>query len=328
MDNSEKKDRCFKCDICKKDYSSYKSWWNHNKKFHDESNNKIIKCNTKVIKCNTISNTNNNVKEGNKKYSCRFCKKSFEMRQYRWKHEKICKQKEENNPSMQQQINELKEQFALILKEKGKVHPKTLQKINKQMNNITNNTTNTNNGSIVNNTYIAFPNLSYSKIFKGSEIKSILNKQYMSLEESIKQVHFNDKLPEYSNLFITNMKDDLAYVFNGKEFIAVKKHEMLNELIDIHSNEINISLEKYRNKLNEEVITRLEKFLEKLNDQYTKMFDGNTDKTYPNYKAYKIDHIKLMIYNESDKKKLELLKSMELEEKSFDDSDSDNEIII
>jgi hypothetical protein len=311
MDNT---DGLFNCKICKKSYSSYKSLWNHNKKFHDEH---VTDCNITVTDCNI------NVTDFNKKYNCKFCDKLLKCRQNKYSHEKICKNKntliiksqEEN--LIQQQINELKSQFALLVKEKGRIHPKTLQKINKQMNNI-------NNGTIINNTYVAFPSLDYTKIFSGSEIRGILNKQYSSLEESIKKVHFNKDIPEYSNLFITNMRDDLAYVFNGKEFIAVKKHAMLNELIDIHSNEINISLEKYRNKLNEGVITRLEKFLEKLNDNYTKITDYDSDKTFSNYKAYKIDSIKLMIYNESDNKKLELLRTMKLEEKTYDENESED----
>jgi hypothetical protein len=31
----DKKDRLFICDICNKNYSSYKSLWNYNKKFHN-----------------------------------------------------------------------------------------------------------------------------------------------------------------------------------------------------------------------------------------------------------------------------------------------------
>jgi hypothetical protein len=41
---------------------------------------------------------------------------------------------------------------------------------------------------------------------------------------------------------------------------------MLNELIDSHVKEINLSLEKHKNKLNEKYVNRLEKFLDMLND--------------------------------------------------------------
>jgi hypothetical protein len=311
----------YKCKICNKYYKTYVTLWKHNKKFH----------NIKASK--TLDNVNiapqNNSKNGElytSTYICTYCNKNYSRKDNLSRHQKTCKAKEDEVRIMKQQINELKEQFALILKEKGKMHPKTLQKINKQMNNITNNNNshnNNNNDYSVHNTYIAFPNLDYTKIFTSSQIKGILNKQYMSLEESIKQVHFNENLPEYSNIFITNMRDDLAYVFNGKEFVAVKKNTMLNELVDVHTIEINLSLEKYRKKLDLSVIDILEKFLNKLNDQYTKKIDYDTDKTYPNYKAYKIDHIKLMIYNESDKNKLDILKTMQLEEKTYEEIDSE-----
>jgi len=97
---------------------------------------------------------------------------------------------------------------------------------------------------------------------------------------------------------------------------------MLNELIDTHTKEINLSLEKNKNKLNEKYVTRLEKFLDKLNDDSTKFIDQDNSRTYLSYKAYKINSIKLLIYNESDKKKLDLLNSIELKEK-IDDIDTE-----
>ena len=82
---------------------------------------------------------------------------------------------------------------------------------------------------------------------------------------------------------------------------------ILNELIDTHINEINLSFEKNKNKLKEKHAERIEKFLNKLNDNNTKYTDPENNRTYSNYKAYKMDAIKLAIYNGSDKKKLEAL---------------------
>ena len=219
----------------------------------------------------------------------------------------------------------MKKQFALIIKEKGKMHPKTLQKINNQLNN-----SNINNGVInnINNTYVKFGEVDYEKILNSSQIKQILNKQYKCLEESIKQIHFNDNFPEYNNVFITNMKDDIAYIFNGIHFITVRKNEMLNELIDCHTKEINISLEKNKNKLNEKYVTRLEDFINKLNDEHTKFVDHDNQRTYSSYKAYKLNSLKLLIYNESDKNKLDTLNHIELKEKIYDElSDSEDDLI-
>jgi hypothetical protein len=309
----------FPCKVCNKDYSSYKSLWNHNKKFHSNiktNNNENITNNNENITNNNENITNNM----EKKFNCKYCNKQFTYNQNKWDHEKnYCKNKTNNNEieNLKNTINELKSQVSLLLKEKGKIHHKTLQKINNQLNN-TINTNNINQGNIINNTFVKFGELEYQKVLNNGQIKQILNKQYQSLEESIKQIHFNDDLPEYSNIFITNMKDDLAYVFNGKEFISVRKNEMINELIDIHTKEINLSLEKNKNKINEKYVTRLEKFLDMLNDDDTEFTDNDNKRIYSSYKAYKINSIKLLIYNNSDKKKLDTLNNIELKEKIDD----------
>ena len=303
----------YTCNICNKLYSSYQSLWIHNKKFHSpnvSNNSPNVSNNSPNVSSNICPN----------KTLCKYCNKKYSTPQNRWKHEQKCKLKKTAMDEMnilKETINELKNQVSSLLKDKGKIHHKTLQKINNQLNNI-------NNGSIINNTYVKFGDLEYEKILNNNQIKHILNKQYKCLEESIKQIHFNEDIPEYNNVFITNMKDDIAYVFNGKQFISIRKNEMLNDLIDTHIKEINLSLEKNKNKLNEKYVTKLEKFLDMLNDDDTKFTDHDNQRTYNSYKAYKINSIKLLIYNESDKKKFELLNNMELEEKIVEtNSDSD-----
>jgi hypothetical protein len=87
---------------------------------------------------------------------------------------------------------------------------------------------------------------------------------------------------------------------------------LLNEIIDTHINEINLSFEKNKNKLKEKYVDRIEKFLNKLNDDSTKYTDPENNRVYSNYKAYKMDAIKIAIYNGSNKKKLEELKNITL----------------
>jgi len=86
--------RLFSCNICNKKYSSYKSLWNHNKKFHSIPN--VIKSSPKVDICTpegipTIVTTNNNANTANIiKYICKKCTKEYSSRQNRWKHEQKC----------------------------------------------------------------------------------------------------------------------------------------------------------------------------------------------------------------------------------------------
>jgi hypothetical protein len=86
------------CKICNKNYSSYQSIWNHNKKFH------IIQYNTINNTDNTLDNTLNNTLDN--KYNCNYCKKLFNNYQNRWKHQKICKNKKViNEVNINNQLN-------------------------------------------------------------------------------------------------------------------------------------------------------------------------------------------------------------------------------
>ena len=53
-----------------------------------------------------------------------------------------------------------------------------------------------------------------------------------SLEEPIKSIHFNDKRKEFKNIYITNLKDQYAYVFDGNKFTVGLKSDILGELVD------------------------------------------------------------------------------------------------
>ena len=310
-----------KCYICNKIYASKNSLYNHTKKFHinniSENYPKISEENRKLSE---KVNEKDDIQQ-TKIYNCRKCGKEYTKISSRWSHEKIC-----TEANMQEQINELKEQFAMILQEKGRIHHKTLTKFNKQLNNINSHNTNSNNinsHNTIHNTYITFPDLSYDKIFTNKQIINILNKHINAVEESIKMTHLNQNIPEYNNIYITNLKDDIVYVFDGKKFIAANKNEMLNKLVDSHSTEIEISLEKFSKNISKAVKFKLKELIDKLNDENTKYSDPESDKKYSNYKAYKIDIAKIMIYNYTDKKKLKTLQTMELNEKVYEDDIDD-----
>ena len=104
----------FKCNTCNKDYSSYKSLWNHNKKFH---NNNVVICGSvggeNVVKSgctrgdNVVEVKNNNNQH---KYNCKFCSKKFNDRSNKHKHEKTCK----NKINLEEENKKLKEEIILL----------------------------------------------------------------------------------------------------------------------------------------------------------------------------------------------------------------------
>ncbi len=220
MDNPSKKSRCYSCDICVKQYSSYKSLWNHNNKFHR----------IQVSQLSTESKSLVSQKSVESKpliYLCKYCKAEYKHKQSKWKHEQKCQTKveiKEVNTKLVKKVDKLEQQLKILMKKTGKI-------------NINNNI---NNGTIINN-IVKFGEISYDKLHNDREIRDILKCQYKSLEESIKQTHFNKDHPEYNNIFITNMRDNLAYIFDGNKMIAITKTEVLTDLIDMHMIEINLS---------------------------------------------------------------------------------------
>ena len=160
----------YKCNICNKLYSSYQSLWIHNKKFHHHI---VVICGTMDVNCGT-----------NKTYDCLFCKKKFNDRSNRLKHQKICKNKVS-------EITELKEK---IIKLENMITTK-----NTTNNKIINTTNNNNNGTINNITNNFVINKigeeSISKL-KFKDIKNIFREQKNCLYHAIKYVNFNDKIPE------------------------------------------------------------------------------------------------------------------------------------
>ena len=290
------------CKICNKIYASRQSLWNHNNKYHielDQPGNAKIRQN--FIK--TPPETAKNQPEISQEISCEYCNFNFTRKDSLLKHYNRCKFKNNNKEIKESDILELKKENAEIksmlaeLLKSSKIHPKTLQKINKNLINGNNNTLNS--GTVNNIQIVKFGSEDIKSILSTKEIKNILNCRYKAIEESIKKVHFNDDRPEYRNIYITNLRDNIAYVYNGNKFEAVQKHSIINQLIDQHMNNIEVSFEDYKDKLPERTIEILDKLIEKLQDEHTSMVDEENNKEFKNYRMFKINEVKLMIYNET-----------------------------
>jgi hypothetical protein len=157
-----------------------------------------------------------------------------------------------------------------------------------------------NNGPVVyNNTInvVKFGSEELKDIFTKDEILKILNRKRSAIEQSIEMLHLNKGKPEYKNIFITNLKDDYAYVYDGDKFIAAYKTEVLNDIIENHSYNIETSMEEYKDKIAPKTYEVLQKFIDMMNDDKTEFYAESQNKKYDNYKEYKKDMIKLLIYN-------------------------------
>jgi len=263
----------YQCKVCNKDYSSYKSLWNHNKKFH---NNSVIQSNTNVIP----SNSSVIPKEIIVTYDCSYCNKQFKLRQYRWKHEKICK----NKKNMLINSDE-------ILKLKNKI----IELENKIGNNTVNNTNNGTINNITNNIKVSFGDEDIDKISTKYK-KKILNSDYCSLIKLIELIHLNKDYHQYQNIKINNLKDKFAKTYDEsiKNFTTVPKKEIIDSLIYSRSIDLKSIYDEYNkedNKLHKCVLKLIEKI-----ESYTEEID---DKKILEFYKNLTDEIILLIYNKT-----------------------------
>ena len=278
----------FRCKICEKNYASNSSLWNHNKKYHtDIVTEKSLTITEKSL---TITEKSLTIPE---KLRCLYCNKLFSRIDNMHVHQnKYCKEKNKQFTLIEEN-KLLKEQLSNLLKS-NKMHPKTFQKINNQL--INNNITNNNN---INITYVKFGDEKLSEILTDNEMQKILFECRLGINKSIELTHFNDKRPELKNIIITNLQNNIGYVFNGEKFEAKPKDDILGDLFDKHLDNIenyisdsDILQTKIQNNvvLDKIVNHRFPKFIE----------DLNNDK----YRTDKINELKLLTYNKSDSKVL------------------------
>ncbi len=291
----------YKCDHCNKLYSSYKSRWLHIKKYHTL----ILSHNISHDKPNNKPNNKPNIsqtdilinKENDDKYICKYCNKAYKHFQSRWKHEQKCKIENKNpikfnelkkqNEKLEKQIEELKniqkeelKKFKMEIMKSMKIHPKTLQKINNQLNN---------NGIVNNNNIvIQIGNENFNSVLSEKEKLFLLNKYANSVVEMVKMVHISDKdkFKQFKSMYITNLQNNVAYKYDeySKKFIAITKSDLLESIIDNRLADIESFHEDYKEKITPFTSKQITKFIERMNDE-------------KEYKDVKKEEIKFAIYN-------------------------------
>jgi len=307
----------FICKYCTKEYKSYNSLYSHIVAHHSEQKTQDL----------------NKQYSDSKLNKCSICKLQLNNKSAKYRHEKKCKEmiiieqkireelsgqidtlrkkKEEEEKNLENIIkekNKIEKEISSIKKTstddkiesiitENRIYKKLLSEITTKQN-INNGTIN--NGPVVyNNTIniVKFGSEELKDIFTQDEKLKILNRKRSALEQSIEMLHLNKKKPEFKNIFITNLKDDYAYVYDGEKFIAAYKTEVLNDIIDNHSYNIETSMEEYKDKIAPKTYEVLQKFVDMMNDETTEFYAEPQNKKYDNYKEYKKDMIKLLIYN-------------------------------
>ena len=319
----------FRCNVCNKNYKDKSGIWYHNKKYHKDSCKSIVSRNDLQSekleifvsqKSANVSLIDTQICEDKiDGYPCDYCGTIYLHRQSKYKHQLKCKNKsveekkhlEQNDKEnkndyskdeiinllkeqlkkQQEQIIEIKNQLIETMNKNCKVHPKTLQKINKQLINDNKNIS-INKGTVNNITYniIGLGHENLTEVFSKKEKMAILKNRFYCLPELVEYAHFNDKYPQFKNILITNTQNTLAYKYDTKkkQFVAVNKDELLDDIVDERMCDINSFYDELENDLDEKTKEIIEKVKDKIENE-------------PVYKELKKKDIKLIIYNNRKK---------------------------
>lgn len=274
----------FYCHNCDKFYKSSKSLHTHNKTYHNESNDNV----------------------------CEHCQNLYSTKYTLLRHLVTCKEKKK------QTYSEMKAQLMTnynpkLVNEFLKDNIKTeIQQINSGIignnNNNNNNMIHSNNKTQNIQLTINFGSEDLMKAFTDKEQIKILNKRYKCLDYLVEYTHFNEKYPQFQNMYIDDLKSNRAFVYDKKkkDFKVVNKSEMLDDLIYNRINDINDFYQKNSENIKNTTKQIVTKYISKIEEEF--------EKDNSKYMKQKKNDLSLSIYNESDivkdkAKKIKKLKS-------------------
>jgi ABC-type antimicrobial peptide transport system permease subunit len=178
--------------------------------------------------------------------------------------------KDNDKKYMEQQMKEEIEK----LREENKQLVIQSQNLNK--NNVTNiNSNNSNNSNNINiNTTInivAHGKEDIDSILTNEDFKRIINRGMNSVPELIRRIHFDEKVPENHNVYISNLRDSYVLMYDGNTWRLKNRDEALQRLYDDKSGILEIKFEELIQTLSRTVIEKFQRCLDYLsNEEATK----------------------------------------------------------
>ena len=285
-ENDENVKKSLICDNCNKLFNTRAAKSIHKKKCSN-NNNKPVDNALEIIKEETKKIEADNK---NKELELQIKKEEKEILKLKLKLEKSDRI---DNITLKQLNKKLLERHNLIKK----------SMINSNIN--SHNTNNIHNNNVINNTFqlVGFGKEEILELLTLNEKKQILNARMCCIEKLIELIHCGN-YNQFKNIIITNMKDGLVYKYveSVGQFKSTTKSEALNHLVDCSFDDIQIiynELINY-NKIDERTKNLIEKFINNFQNQDEKFYDMN-NKEYPTFKHYKINEVKILLYNNRDK---------------------------
>ena len=261
-----------------------------------------------------------NIRDANKDYICNFCKTTFTRSTTLKRHLlERCKIRKEEIREKEAIFQELLQQNILLKDQNEKLNNQLLEQNkfiiglleqNNSKNSIQNNKNikNQNNG-VINNIIIQHGKEDLSKIDDKVFLDAFLKNTGAKIPEKIIEgIHFNNKYPEFKNIYISDINREKVMIYNGNDWILTPSNNITTNLL---GKSIDFSENRYdeldKNILNQQKKNKIEyglKIMELIKD-----FDSDDDeinitkedkdrRQYLREKAE--EYIKLLLYNNKD----------------------------
>ena len=170
---------------------------------------------------------------------CDYCEKSYKSKTTLKRHLKTCKVKKTETDKV------IADQERKIIELEAKLAAKP-----SITNNIINNIIQVN----------GYRNTDFSNI-KDIIYSKALDKTLMSIPKMIEYTHFNPRLPENHNIYISNQKGKYAMVYDGNDWCIKDQKQTIDKLIDDQE----YALDEWVNKVGDEHPKEMKKFQRYMN---------------------------------------------------------------
>jgi hypothetical protein len=239
---------------------------NYNTNNTDEEN---IKINTKSSDVSVIK----------KNIICEYCKNVFSRKDALSRHIKLyCNVKKQLDNDNLSEIVLLRKKVKILEKKINENDTNQQKCITKIVNN--GNIINNINNQITNNTIVnvvSFGDEDINKLTEEEKLK-ILKSNSKAFFDLVKFMHLNERLPEYNNILINNLRSDYCTVFDNNKLMICNKNQVMEDLITNRLSDLEQLLLKYKSekKLSQRDITTLKCVIDFLKNGFDdEDIDGN-----------------------------------------------------
>ena len=267
-------DGTYRCEICNKLYASYKSLWNHNKKYHLPvvNNGQHLVNNGQHLVNNSQHLVNNN------KNTCNYCNKILSCKQSKSVHQKNCKYKN-----------------ILITNNNNTINNNTINIINNNNNNNNNNNT-INNNTIINNKII-INKIGNENILEipVKDVLKIFKDEFFSIQSIIELLYFNENLPQNHYFCTTNLESNYSSIYNtdAQKIDKSRKKYLFEEILNNSYNKLKLLYGAYKNRFSYKRQQKIETRIKELNELNIAFFSTKVKKNY-------VKSINVLSYNNKD----------------------------